>query len=438
MQYMKKKYSLDFSIERDIDRLKAIEEILDTLETNPTPSELEQMAFYILCGKDENNLNAVQRGEITDSAKRYSTYKRAADKVQSLDEILENPNLNQQNLQSIEEKSVYTKKKPTITRPKYDKQGNLIDPGDSDIPGMIQLWADIDRLDHILAVNEGKIPPDENTQIFNDSYKLYQFRHALIDVRRHQYYLKDAYKPSIHFLNVTPPRPQTYNWDSDTFYWIPLDQWEKRVEKALLHTISKNIEDYETRTNGAGAIEVKWVVRQQFFDWENPLHIKALINYYSAIFMETREKLDSWGRTLIYDFDRYFDMANFSKAREFILTCKIDRLPYNEISEQLQEKFGLSYNENHLSNIVNREIPEKMALTAKKHRLLLTTPLKQRKQCFRCKQWLPRDNIFFGTNNSRKDHLASNCKECEKKRRITQGGQSTYDKRNKDETMYKV
>lgn len=51
---MKKKYSLDFAIERDIDRLHAIEEILDSLDNDPTQSELEQMASYILYGKDEN------------------------------------------------------------------------------------------------------------------------------------------------------------------------------------------------------------------------------------------------------------------------------------------------------------------------------------------------------------------------------------------------
>ena len=41
---MKKKYSLDYSIERDLDRLHAVEDILDTLDTKPTNSELEQMA----------------------------------------------------------------------------------------------------------------------------------------------------------------------------------------------------------------------------------------------------------------------------------------------------------------------------------------------------------------------------------------------------------
>ena len=58
---MKKKYSLDYGIERDIDRLHAVEDILDTLPENPTNTELEQMASYILYGKDENGQNAVQR-----------------------------------------------------------------------------------------------------------------------------------------------------------------------------------------------------------------------------------------------------------------------------------------------------------------------------------------------------------------------------------------
>ena len=38
---MKKKYSLDFSIVRDIDRLAAVQDILDTLPTDPNPTELE-------------------------------------------------------------------------------------------------------------------------------------------------------------------------------------------------------------------------------------------------------------------------------------------------------------------------------------------------------------------------------------------------------------
>jgi len=78
---LKKKYSLDFNIIRDIDRMKAVEEILDQLDTNPTQTELEQMASYILYGKDENGKNSIQRNETIDKDKRYKSYKTKDDKV---------------------------------------------------------------------------------------------------------------------------------------------------------------------------------------------------------------------------------------------------------------------------------------------------------------------------------------------------------------------
>ena len=437
---MKKKYSLDYSIERDIDRLAAIQDILDKLNTNPSPLELEQMASYILYGKDEQGKNSVQRGETTDSNKRYKSFQRIADKVQSLDEILDNPMADQQQLQSLESKYIYTKKKPTIARPKYDKKtGELIDIGDGDIPGMQDLWDCIDRLDHIVAVNEGKVPPDENTQIITDPYRLYQLKHSLIDIRRHQYYLKDAYRPTLHFLSITQPKAQTNNWDEDSFYWMDYNTWFARTQNALIHTISKNIEDYETRQNPTtGALEVKWIVRRQTFDWENPKHIRHLINYYSAIYMQVYDKLDSWGRTLIYDFDRYFNMAGFSPARELILTRHIDKIPYAEITQELQEKFGLKYNESHLYTIISKEIPNKMAATARKYNLQINTPPEECKKCHTCGRLLPRDTIFFAVNNGRKDHFSSNCKECERNKRVTKGGQSAYDRRNKDTSMLKM
>ena len=96
---MKKPYSLDYSIERDTDRTAAIYDILDRLEKVPSSTELEQMANYILYGKDENNQNTVQRKEITDSNKRYSTFKTMDDKLLSLDELLENPMADQQTLE---------------------------------------------------------------------------------------------------------------------------------------------------------------------------------------------------------------------------------------------------------------------------------------------------------------------------------------------------
>lgn len=436
---MKRKYSLDYSIERDIDRVQAVKDILDMLDTEPTALELEQMGSYILYGKDEDGLNAVQRGETTDGTKRYSSFKKKDDKLLSLEEILENPLTDQQELRPANQRLNYTKKKPTISRPKYDrKTGELIDPGDSDIPGMKEMWEWIDHLEHVVAVNEGKVPPDETTTILPDSYRLYQLKHWLIDLRRHQYYLKDSYKPTLHFQAIDHPKPAFYDWTCDSFYWMPLDKWQTRVDNALLHTISKNLSDYETRINEKGETEVKWVVRRHTFNWEDPLHVRALINNYDALYDQVHEKLNTYGNTLLFDFERYRKMAQFSEVRQYILDKKIEKMPYAEIVENLQILYGLKYNENHLCTILAKEIPEKIALTAQKNRLIVETPKSQCKRCHTCGRLLPCDPIFFVRNRSRRDGFSSNCKECEKQRRIERGGQSTYDRRSKESPLHQM
>ena len=434
---MKKAYSLDYSIERDIDRVRAIKDILDQLPTDPTQTELEQMGSYILYGKDENGRNAVQRGDTYDgNSRRFSSFKTAEDKVVSLDKVLENPMADQQQLMSPHKRSVYNLKKTTIKRPKYDKKtGELIDIGDGDIPGIQDLWERIDHLEHWIAILEKKIPPDETTTIFEvDSYRLYQLKHQLIDMRRHQYYLKDSYKPTLFFVAADHPKQQFIDWSSDSQYWMPLEQWQRKVSNSLLSSVSKNLEDYETRINEKGETEVKWVVRRHTFDWENPKHIRALINNYDSLYDFFKEKLNTYGRTLIFDFERYLEMANLTDLRKFILNCKIKKMQYPEIADLMEAQFGVRYNENHLSEIVAREIPEKIAAVATKHRMILETPRDQLKICYTCGRALPRHKLFFARNASRKDGFSSNCKECERLKRIERGG-SVNDRRSKDKKM---
>lgn len=437
---MKKPYSLDYNIDRDIDRVAAVKDILDKLEKDPPPNDLEQMGTYILYGKDENGQNAAQRGEMITGNTRYNSYRKKEDKNASLDTMLENPMIDQQEFRPPNVRDVYTKKTTTITRPKYDKKtGALIDPGDSVVPGMTELWECIDHLDHRIHVLEGKIPPNENDTIFDNPYRLYQLKHTLIDLRRHQYYLKDSYNPPIYFFNVDHPRPQFYDWTCDSFYWISRTEWQRRVDNALLHTISKNINDYETRKNEkTGEIEVKWIVRRHTFDWENPSHIRALINNYDLLYNQLHEKLDTYGRTLIFDFERYREMAHLSPVREYLLNKKIARTPYPQILEELQAKYGLKYNENHLCMIYAREIPEKIATAAKCDRMIAEAGPDNLKRCYTCKRFLPRNSLFFSRNRSRRDGYSSNCKECEKLKRIQKGGQSEYDKRSKESALYQM
>ena len=211
------------------------------------------------------------------------------------------------------------KKVRNINRPKYNKKtGELVDAGDSDIPFMTQLWESIDALERWIGVLEGKLPPQPGDEVFNDSYRLYQLKHILIDLRRHQYYLKDFYKPTIYFLNLDKPRAQYYDWTADSFYWITYEEWFSRTQNALLHTVSRNLADYETRGTLPN-LEVKWVVRHHTFDWENPFHIKNLINYYEMLYEAMHDKIDTYGYTLLLDFERYRRMARLSPVREFLL-----------------------------------------------------------------------------------------------------------------------
>ena len=111
----------------------------------------------------------------------------------------------------------------------------------------------------MLDVAQGKVPPDEGDTIVSDPYRIYQLKHNLIDIRKHQYYLKDSAKPTLHFQNLDHPKPQFYDWSADAFYWLPYTAWKDRVEHSYTSRISRNLADYETRGEG-DLLEVKWVV----------------------------------------------------------------------------------------------------------------------------------------------------------------------------------
>jgi hypothetical protein len=413
-----------------------VREILDTLERDPNATDLEQMASYILYGKDENGLNAVQRGETTDGNKRYNSYKKTDDKLLSLDEMLENPATDEQEFRSAYKRDVYKKSTPTIKRPKYDKKtGELIDIGDADIPGMTELWDSIDRIDKWIMQLEGKLPPDENTLMFDDSYRLYRLKHSLVDLRRSQYDLLDSYKPCLHFQNMDHPKTQFYDLSGDSFYWVSREQWQDKVNRAYTNRVSKDINDYEVRINDKGETEVKWVVYRHTFDWRNPQHVCAFMTYYQDLKLQVWEKLDTYSRTLFWDFDRYRHISGISEIKNFMLDLKLQRIPYEDIIEQVLVKYGVEFHLNHLSTVFNVEIPRKISRTAARLQMEEETPDDQKIICARCGKKYPQDPLFFSYNRARQTSFARYCKECEKQIRIEKGVVAENDRREK---MYKV
>jgi hypothetical protein len=47
----------------------------------------------------------------------------------------------------------------------------------------------------------------------------------LIDIRRHQYYLKDAYKPTLRFFSAAAPSRIDWNYEEDTGLWLDPTEW---------------------------------------------------------------------------------------------------------------------------------------------------------------------------------------------------------------------
>lgn len=434
---MRKKYSLDFNIVRDVDRLAAVQDILDKLPTDPSPTELEQMASYILYGKDENGQNSIQRNETIDKDKRYKSYKTKDDKVQSLDEMMEVPGFDEQQLRSAYKRDSYTVPKPCIRKPKYDKKtGELIDIGDADVPGMIEQWEIIDRWQRMLDIAQGKIAPNENDTLVTDPYRVYQLKHNLIDIRKHQYYLKDSAKPTLHFQNLDHPKPQFYDWSGDSFYWITKAQWEDKVAHAYTSRVSKDLKDYETRGEG-DSLEIKWVVCEHTFNWEDYRHVRALLNHYYTLHDALHDKLNTYGITLLWDFDRYVSLCGFSELRLFLIELRKQGMAYEDILEEMRAKYAIEYSPNYLVSIVSKEVPKKIAQVAKMLRLDQDTPPEQRKKCIHCGRSLPMDLLFFSKNNAHKDKLSNTCKECDRESRIKRGViNGNGDLRKKDPTLY--
>lgn len=162
------KFQLDFNIYSSKDRLEAIKQInLADL----TKTELETVTNYVLYGKDEDDTSIVDRGEVQIKAK-FSSYSK--DKgVVSLDELMESPTFDENIL--TKSKSIYKKIKPSIDKEKA-----------AQVPGMKELWAEIERLERILNENTGKLPKTLDTPTLNNK-QIYYLKHQIIEMRSQQY-----------------------------------------------------------------------------------------------------------------------------------------------------------------------------------------------------------------------------------------------------------
>jgi hypothetical protein len=174
----------------------------------PTSDELETMGNYILWGKNADGLNAKQEG-LVPLETRHKTWDDS--NIESLDGLMESPTFNEASL------NVQSLAPTKVTRKVFSRSEALSTCPDYLRPAFEDLFQRIDDLDlHInyydLAHNRRKNPPrpellakftEEQQALAQETithwnqYKYLKKRHELVELRREQYTLRDAYAQTL-------------------------------------------------------------------------------------------------------------------------------------------------------------------------------------------------------------------------------------------------
>lgn len=210
---------------------------------------------------------------------------------------------------------------------------------------------------------------------------VYIIKKALIEMRKDQYLIKQAYQ--------RPIVPQKVFGTS--YSYIPL-------------------EDASYLDSSSGAVIVKGI---SFMDIKV---VRALLAEYSKIKEDSYDdfRADAW--YLMQDFE---DLVESALAADYpyyysLVTYKIDKKTNEEISKLLDKEYGIRHTPEYISSLWQNKIPKLIVAKATEDFLIYEynrTRLPVKK-CSRCGQIKPANNTFFSRNSGSKDHLYSICKEC--------------------------
>ena len=400
---------LDFSIEQSSDRADFVSQFFNANpDYKPTQSELDTLSNYILYGKDADGTSVVDRGEVEIETKYKSYSKR---KAESLDELMETPGFNEN---TVVTQYVYKHPKPA----KFDRETNV------HIPGIEELWAAIDRVNYIIELYNGNIEPDPEQKPVDlskySSTDIYKLKHHLIDMRKQQYVLKEAYGETEHTFNpnvrkgaqLAPTQSDSIDWDKVWFYplglrLMPLDG---RFDRP--HDYAQLITPWDRRQTVDDLQSDNHIV----IDFTNPLHIYELTKNLESLMAASAAESDGTCAAIRDTLRFYVARTNLSECRQLIWDLKSRQFNNAAIRKEVNERFGTSYNENYISTLFKQNICTDIAAAAKLHYdyFLNRADAQAWKTCNCCGQIKLRDPREFMRKSKSSDGLAAKCKECEK------------------------
>ena len=339
---------LDYTLESPEERKQLVEKILEECP-NPTPQYLETLADYlVLCMEKQEKK---ERKLLTEN--RMATVNKRETSFEGLVSQLENGEDGIYGMISNDKNQIF---QPKVMITKKDVE---------EIPGLAQLREAIKMWEQKLKTASGR-----------DAFII---KTAIIELRKDQYIIKDAYRKPIIPKNITRSK-----------HFTPLES------------------DFSFDDEG--------YVVPEGVSLCNPKVVSAILCNYSLM------KQESWGEFekdlwyLMQEFDEVADAA----LKEYplydrICEYKVDGLQNIDIQEKIQEEFGIKHSVEYISSLWRNKIPKLIASEAEDRLLnwyFLTEMKGKYKKCSRCGEIKLAHNKYFSKNKTSKDGFYSICKCC--------------------------
>ena len=203
---------------------------------------------------------------------------------------------------------------------------------------------------------------------------------ALIEMRKDQYLIKNAYRKPIVFNKLTRSRS-----------YIKLEDTTCRFD-----------EDGYPIPEGVSLLD--------------PAVCSAILCNYSKLKQDSSDQFEGDLYYLMESFDQVADIAlKEYPLYEKIVECKIDGLQNIQIQEILQTEFGIKHSLEYISSLWRKKIPKLIASAAEDEYLDWYYQEVKRgkyKRCSRCGKIKLAHNKYFSENKTSKDGFYSICKKC--------------------------
>ena len=342
---------LDYSIESPEERKAYVEKILEE-NPEPAPYYLDILADYlVLCmeKQERKDRKLLTENRLYTVNKRETSFEGLASQFENGEDGMY---------------SLITEDKNQLFKPKIEITAQDLE----EIPFLKQIKEAIAQWETKLKTLSGK-----------DAYIA---KKTIIDLRKDQYLVKDAYRKPLS-AKFTPHSSPPICLDS-----------------------SEAVVDGVAQYSGVSLL--------------NPEICSLILRHYSKL--REREgdfNSDTW--FLMEDFDRVATIAlEPYPLYERLVELKVDGVQNAEIQQQLQCEFGIKHSLEYISSLWRNKIPKLIASAAEDQFLTYwytSVEAGQYKRCSKCGQIKLAHNKYFSKNITSRDGFYSICKCCRNKKR---------------------